>query len=237
MDDTKVMSLIGVLIAGIIVAGLVITRPNDNQLAIDQVKTPTPTPRTSTNIGTTPLATPTAAVESMMQFNSQPEMILEEGKDYQAVLHTNKGDIIIDLHEKDTPITVNNFVFLAEQGFYKNVPFHRVIKGFMIQSGDPTGTGTGSPGYRFEDEDFTGEYMRGSVAMANSGPDTNGSQFFIMHEDSNTLPHNYVIFGKVIEGLDVVDAIADVPVKQSRTGELSAPAIEVLISDISIETI
>ncbi|MCA9390440.1 peptidylprolyl isomerase [candidate division WWE3 bacterium] len=164
-------------------------------------------------------------------------MILEEGKDYQAVLHTNKGDIIIDLHEKDTPITVNNFVFLAEQGFYKNVPFHRVIKGFMIQSGDPTGTGTGSPGYRFEDEDFTGEYMRGSVAMANSGPDTNGSQFFIMHEDSNTLPHNYVIFGKVIEGLDVVDAIADVPVKQSRTGELSAPAIEVLISDISIETI
>lgn len=125
-----------------------------------------------------------------------------------AVLHTEKGNITISLNTDQTPITVNNFVTLAKKGFYNKTIFHRVIKGFMIQGGDPNGDGTGGPGYKFADEPFTGEYTRVTVAMANSGPNTNGSQFFIMHKD-NPLPKNYVIFGKVISGMETVDAIAE----------------------------
>jgi peptidylprolyl isomerase len=118
-----------------------------------------------------------------LQWTSEPAMQLEDGKDYGAVLHTNKGDIVVDLFETEAPKTVNNFVFLANQGYYTNVPFHRVIKGFMVQTGDPTGTGRGGPGYRFADEPVTREYVRGTVAMANAGANTNGSQFFIVHAD------------------------------------------------------
>ncbi|PIU73929.1 peptidylprolyl isomerase, partial [Candidatus Roizmanbacteria bacterium CG06_land_8_20_14_3_00_34_14] len=100
-----------------------------------------------------------------------------------AVLHTEKGDMTVSLNTNDTPKTVNNFVTLAKKGFYNGTIFHRVIKGFMIQGGDPKGDGTGGPGYKFDDEPFTGEYTRGTIAMANAGPDTNGSQFFIMHAD------------------------------------------------------
>src|SRR3990167_994519 len=139
-----------------------------------------------------------------------------------ATLKTTAGDIVIALNAKETPKTVNNFVYLARKGFYNNTIFHRVIKGFMIQGGDPKGDGTGGPGYKFADESFTGEYTRGTVAMANSGPNTNGSQFFIMHAD-NPLPKNYVIFGKVISGLDVVDRIANAPVKTGLMGEMSTP--------------
>src|SRR3989344_9153658 len=116
----------------------------------------------------------------------------------QVTLKTTEGDIVIEL-KNDTPKTSQNFFDLAQKSFYNNVVFHRVIKGFMIQGGDPTGTGTGGPGYQFADEPFTGEYTRGTVAMANSGPNTNGSQFFIMHADYS-LPKNYVIFGHVISG-------------------------------------
>ena len=138
---------------------------------------------------------------------AKPELIINAKKTYSVTLQTTEGEIDILLDTKNTPQTANNFYYLAKSGFYDNVIFHRVIPGFMIQGGDPTGTGTGGPGYKFEDEKFVGEYTRGTVAMANSGPNTNGSQFFIMHADTS-LPPNYTIFGTVTKGLEVVDKIA-----------------------------
>lgn len=161
------------------------------------------------------------------------EVTIDSTKTYEATLATSKGDIIISLHAKETPITVNNFVYLARQGFYDNTIFHRTIKDFMIQGGDPKGDGTGGPGYKFDDEAFTGSYKKGIVAMANSGPNTNGSQFFIMHADY-PLPPNYVIFGEVTKGIEVVDAIATAPVKASRFGELSVPVTPVTVKSITI---
>jgi cyclophilin family peptidyl-prolyl cis-trans isomerase len=165
---------------------------------------------------------------------SQPVMQIDTAKQYFAVLKTTKGDITIELNAKGTPITVNNFVSLAQADFYDKTIFHRVMKGFMIQGGDPMGTGRGGPGYRFDDEPFTGEYTRGTVAMANAGPNTNGSQFFIMHADV-PLEKNYVIFGRVVSGLDVVDAIASAPVTFAN-GEKSSPVEPVVVSEVSIET-
>lgn len=153
---------------------------------------------------------------------AKPEMQIDASKNYKAILSTSEGDMTIELNAARNPITVNNFVYLAKNSFYDNVIFHRVIKGFMVQTGDPTGTGMGSPGYKFNDEPIEGNYDRGVVAMANSGPNTNGSQFFIMHADY-PLPKNYVIFGKVIEGLDVLDKIAETPVKAGGAGEVSTP--------------
>ena len=167
------------------------------------------------------------------QWRNPPEMAIDPAKRYRALIRTNKGDIGVDLLAAEAPNTVNNFVFLAREGFYDGVPFHRVIRGFMIQTGDPTGTGTGSPGYRFADEKVSRPYSRGTVAMANSGPNTNGSQFFIMHE-SKPLPPNYTIFGTVTSGLETVDAIATVPVASSRSGEASAPKEEVKIESVKV---
>jgi cyclophilin family peptidyl-prolyl cis-trans isomerase len=136
---------------------------------------------------------------------------------HTITIETNKGTIVFETYDADAPKAAKNFVDLANKGFYNGVIFHRVIKGFMIQGGDPTGTGTGGPGYRFADEldpstaSYKEGYKRGVVAMANAGPDTNGSQFFIMHADY-PLPNNYTIFGKVIKGMEVVDAIANTPV-------------------------
>lgn len=166
---------------------------------------------------------------------SMPTMQIDKSKTYIATLHTTAGDIVIQLDAKTTPITANNFVYLAEKHFYDNTIFHRVIKGFMIQGGDPTGTGMGGPGYTFKDEPFQGSYTRGTVAMANAGPNTNGSQFFIMQED-NPLPPNYVIFGHVTRGLDVVDAIANAPVEASPNGEMSKPVNPVTVESVTIAT-
>lgn len=124
----------------------------------------------------------------------------------QAVIRTPKGEIRIALFADEAPLTVSNFVFLAEDGFYDGLTFHRVEPGFVIQGGDPRGNGTGGPGYRFADEPVKRPYNRGIVAMANSGPNTNGSQFFVMLQD-NPLPPNYTIFGEVTAGMDVVDQI------------------------------
>ncbi len=160
-------------------------------------------------------------------------MVIDENKSYVAVIQTGLGDIEIELNAKQTPITVNNFVSLAKKGFYDNTVFHRAIKGFMIQGGDPKGDGTGGPGYRFDDEPFEGEYTRGTLAMANAGPNTNGSQFFIMHQDY-PLSKNYVIFGKVTKGLEVVDKIAEAEVEMSPSGEMSKPVNPVKVKGIEI---
>ncbi len=151
-------------------------------------------------------------------WNSSPEMEIDQDKSYTAVVKTSEGDITLELFSHDAPKTVNNFVFLARQGYYGDVIFHRVIKGFMIQTGDPTGTGTGGPGYKFADEPVRRTYTKGTVAMANSGPNTNGSQFFIVHGATVALPPNYTIFGQVTDGLDVVEAIAGTPTKPGGEG-------------------
>lgn len=122
-------------------------------------------------------------------------------------METSKGVIEFDLYPEDAPKTVSNFVYLTEEAYYNGLTFHRVDPGFVIQGGDPNGTGTGGPGYKFEDEPVTKEYDLGVVAMANAGPDTNGSQFFIMLDDNDTLPKNYTIFGKVTTGIEVVKQI------------------------------
>ena len=159
---------------------------------------------------------------------------LDVTRKYKVVLKTTEGDITIEVNHLDTPLASTNFVYLARLGFYNDVIFHRVIKDFMIQSGDPTGTGSGGPGYKFNDEPVLGEYTRGTVAMANSGPNTNGSQFFIMHKDYQ-LPKNYVIFGKVTEGMDVVDKIAEAPVEESPlSGEESKPVLPVKINSTEV---
>jgi len=132
----------------------------------------------------------------------------ERIKNKQVRISTAKGDIVFELYPEDAPKTVSNFVYLTEEGYYNGLNFHRVEPGFVIQGGDPEGTGAGGPGYSFEDEAVTKNYDQGIVAMANSGPDTNGSQFFIMLEDKSDLPKQYTIFGKVTEGIDIVKRIA-----------------------------
>ncbi len=169
----------------------------------------------------------------MPQKLSKSSMIIDKAKSYTAVLLTTEGTIAIELNAAQTPITVNNFVYLARNNFYNGTPFHRAIKGFMIQGGDPKGDGTGGPGYKFDDEPFTGTYSRGTVAMANAGPNTNGSQFFIMHADY-PLPPNYIIFGRVSSGLDVVDKIAAAPVTMSASGEPSKPLSPVIVQKLEI---
>lgn len=164
---------------------------------------------------------------------TQAQMEIDQTKKYTAVLNTSVGKITIELNTDKTPITVNNFVSLSKKNFYNNTIFHRVINGFMIQGGDPKGDGTGGPGYQFDDEPFEGEYTRGTVAMANAGPNTNGSQFFIIHQD-NPLPKNYVIFGRVTDGIEVVDKIATASVQASPMGETSKPVNPVKIQSIQI---
>ncbi len=162
-----------------------------------------------------------------------PAMQIDANKTYQAVLKTSEGEITIDLDAKNRPKTVNNFVCLSRDGFYNGTIFHRVIKGFMIQGGDPNGDGTGGPGYKFDDENLEGKYTRGTVAMANSGPNTNGSQFFIIHKDYD-LPNNYVIFGHVSAGMETVDKIAEAEVTMSSSMEKSKPVSPARIDSVEI---
>jgi cyclophilin family peptidyl-prolyl cis-trans isomerase len=164
----------------------------------------------------------------MKTFSSPPELSVDPGRRYSAAIETSAGSMTAELFATEAPNTVNNFVFLAREGFYDGVIFHRVIKGFMIQGGDPTGTGRGGPGYRFNDEPVTRRYDRGILAMANAGPNTNGSQFFIMHADYG-LPPNYTIFGRLTSGEDVLDAIASAP-----TGASDRPVDPVTINRVEI---
>ena len=166
-------------------------------------------------------------------YSAPPPMTIDQDKTYTATIQTNYGDIVIQLLPKEAPMTVNNFVFLARAGFYDGVKFHRVVKGFMIQGGDPTGTGAGGPGYKFQDElPTTRNYTKGTIAMANAGPNTNGSQFFIMLANY-PLPKSYSIFGQVTSGQDVVDKIGNVPVKVAN-GENSSPTVDVHIVTVTI---
>ena len=143
------------------------------------------------------------------QWNKPPEMVIDPKKKYTATLSTDKGDIVLELFADKTPRTVNNFVFLANEGFYDGTIFHRVIADFMVQGGDPTGTGTGGPGYRFADEFHPSlkHTKPGILSMANAGPGTNGSQFFITHVPTAWLDGKHSVFGQVISGMDVLMSI------------------------------
>ena len=161
--------------------------------------------------------------------SSPPEMQIDTtGTIYEVTLDTSRGPIVMDLDPRLAPVTVNHFVAQARNGFYDGLTFHRVVPGFVIQGGDPDGTGRGGPGYKFNDEKVTRPYTRGTLAMANAGPNTNGSQFFIMHADYG-LPPNYTIFGKLTAGEDVVDKIATAP-----TGAGDRPNDPVTINSITI---
>ncbi len=169
------------------------------------------------------------------QYSDQPAMRIDPARTYTASLETNKGTIKVEFFPGDAPATVNNFVCLAEDGYFNNTPFHRIVKGFVIQGGDPTGTGSGGPGYKFADEPVTRDYERGTLAMANAGPDTNGSQFFIVLDDlRGKLPKNYTIFGRVTEGMDVVDAIANTPTRTGRSGENSTPTEPITLETVTV---
>ena len=140
------------------------------------------------------------------QYDAPPEMAIDTAKSYSALVETNRGSFTIELLTDVAPKTVNNFVFLAREGFYNGTTFHRVIPGFVAQGGDPTGTGRGGPGYRFEDELTPTPFVEGIVGMANAGPNTNGSQFYIMLGDAPHLTNRYTAFGRITEGMDVVQA-------------------------------
>ena len=215
-----VYSAFGIILEGLDVAQSIEQGDIINQVVISEAEernaptppppTPVPTPFAPTSDGSDdrPLAALDPAERNGM-FNSPPEMQLEEGVDYTPRIVTDKGDIVVDLYEEQAPVTVNNFVALANQGFYDDTMFHRVLEGFMAQAGDPTGTGTGGPGYTFQDE-IVPELLfdgAGILAMANAGPSTNGSQFFITYDAAEWLNGLHTIFGKVIEGEDVLAEI------------------------------
>ncbi len=195
----------------------------------------------------TPSASPSAAAgcwanspamtSGFMQWDTAPQMVIDPAKVYTATVETNRGDLVIQLAAAAAPVTVNNFVCLSRAGYYDVTIFHRVIQGFMVQGGDPTGTGTGDPGYQFNDELPQGEtpYVRGTIAMANSGPNTNGSQFFIVHQDQPVeFPKSYSIFGQVTSGIEILDVLTTVPVADNGRGEVSIPLATVGIKTITI---
>ena len=203
------------------------------------VKTPKQDSDTQTQLNQTASETTTKQPESMsspkQQYSKPPELSLDTTKTYSALVSTSKGDLEINMFAATAPLTVNNFIFLARENFYDNTIFHRIIENFMIQGGDPNGDGTGGPGYKFADEPVIRDYTRGIVAMANSGPDTNGSQFFIVTRDTS-LPKSYTIFGEIVgqESFATLDAIAATKVGSNAAGEKSTPLTRITIESIKI---
>ena len=238
----------------LLLAGCILAPPDEEEAPTPpaapeqsgELATPTPHPTVTPPPGGSSSAAPapgSSASTAMVpargsgprQYSSPPAMSIDPGLQYTAIITTNRGQMVMELYTADAPMTVNNFVFLAREGFYDGVPFHRIIKGFMVQTGDPTGTGAGGPGYRFADEPVTRGYTKGVVAMANGGPNTNGSQFFIVHADDAGLPSSYTIFGGLTSGLATLDGIADTPVRAGRSGEMSVPTEPVVIQKVEIQ--
>jgi len=172
----------------------------------------------------------TQAQSTIKSYPAASEMQLKDGVNYKAIIKTSLGDMTVDLFEKESPITVNNFVFLASEGFYDGTIFHRIISDFMIQGGDPEGTGRGGPGYNFPDEFNDINLVRGSLAMANSGPDTNGSQFFIVTVDATPwLDGKHTNFGEIIDGFDILEKI-----EAEETGPGDKPLEDITILSVEI---
>ncbi|MFT7586693.1 MAG: cyclophilin family peptidyl-prolyl cis-trans isomerase [Cellvibrionaceae bacterium] len=180
----------------------------DETVPVDEVSVPQADPTGTLMVTERPLAE-ISPIERNGYYSAPPEMTIDPSKSYQAILVTDQGEMLIQLFADKAPITVNNFVFLANQGFYDDLIFHRVLENFMVQGGDPAGIGSGGPGYNFEDEfDSSLQFdQRGLLAMANSGPATNGSQFFITHVPTDWLTGAHTIFGELISGDDTLGAI------------------------------
>jgi len=178
-----------------------------------------------------PIPNPDGSSTPRQHFDAAPPMIIDPAKTYSATMVTSKGTLEIILDPLAAPVTVNSFVFLARWHYFDGIIFHRVIPGFVLQGGDPTGTGSGGPGYRFNDElPKAGRYELGSLAMANAGPNTNGSQFFVISgPDGMRLPPLYALFGKVVKGLDVVQTINDVGTPSG------SPRERVVIESVTIQ--
>lgn len=153
------------------------------------------------------LPRPTPEGGKIMKWDEPPQMVIDASREYRAIIETEKGNLVLELFAKDVPRTVNNFVFLATQGFYDGSTFHRVLPGFMVQGGDPTGTGAGNPGYRFEDEFTDHSHTAGALSMANAGADTNGCQFFITFTPQPGLDGKHTVFGQLVEGTDVLEKL------------------------------
>jgi len=177
---------------------------------------------------------PTPEAPESKSWDQPPAMALDTAKSYEAMIHTEKGDVRIALYDDVAPVTVNNFVFLAREGFYDGVTFHRVLPGFMAQTGDPTGTGSGGPGYQFDDEfdPALRHDAAGVVSMANAGANTNGSQFFITYAATPHLDDQHTVFGRVIEGMDVVESLTP----RDPAENPDAPAGDRILSVEIIET-
>ncbi|KND48170.1 MAG: peptidyl-prolyl cis-trans isomerase B (cyclophilin B) [Parcubacteria bacterium C7867-006] len=222
---TKNILISLVLVCGISVCGYYLFSDKKSEVAGSLVSS-IPAVDNTTQVATTAVSPVTSLTESA-QIKS------DDKKTHMITIDTNYGKIVFETYDADAPNTVKNFVTLADKGFYNGLTFHRVIKGFMIQGGDPNGNGTGGPGYQFADEldpntpSYKAGYKKGVVAMANAGPNTNGSQFFIMTADY-PLPNNYTIFGKVVSGQDVVDKIASV-----QTGANDKPASPVVMKTVT----
>ena len=230
----QVISLRQFLISGILTLAflMVVGCGGDEEVGTPKTEVRTQAPRTEQPTQTPKTEERAQAVKS---YSSYPDMVIDTEKKYVATMVTNKGTVVFELFDDEAPKSVNNFVFLAREGYYDGVIFHRIVKNFMIQGGDPTGTGKGGPGYRFEDEPVTRDYLPGTLAMANAGPNTSGSQFFIVQGRTAGIAKNYNIFGMVTEGLDVVNAIADTPVTRGDSGEVSKPLEEIIIESVTIE--
>ncbi len=181
----KVRAFFWLLITMLTVTGLIITSCGDSEA--EPAPAPAPAPEVK-----------------VMKWDSPPEMAIDTGKKYTAVIETEKGNLVLELFAADVPRTVNNFVFLARQGYYDGTTFHRVIPGFMAQGGDPTGKGSGNPGYKFDDEFTKHWHEAGTLSMANSGANTNGSQFFICYTAQHGLDGKHTVFGQLVEGMDVL---------------------------------
>jgi peptidylprolyl isomerase len=178
----------------------------------------------------TPFPTLDGSAPRKQQFDSPPEMGIDASKRYTATIDTSMGTLVVALDAINAPLTVNNFVFLAAHHYYDGVIFHRIINGFMCQGGDPTGTGRGGPGYKFADEPVKQRYQIGSVAMANAGPNTNGSQFFLISGPNGVgLPPQYNHFGQVVKGLEVIAAMQGVDTDRS-----DRPRTDVVINSVTI---
>ena len=247
----KFLMMMALLIALLVFVGCVLPTPSpegtaapgqDQSTPPAEGSTPASSPTAATATPAGPASSPTAEPPptptivsarqaSRTQYASAPAMTLDAASDYVAEFRTNYGNFRVDLLEAQAPVTVNNFVFLANQGFYDGLIFHRVIENFMIQGGDPTGTGAGGPGYQFRDEIVAGLVFDspGKLAMANAGPGTNGSQFFITTVPTPHLNGAHTIFGEVVDGQAVVDAISLV-----TTGARARPLQDVVIESIDI---
>jgi cyclophilin family peptidyl-prolyl cis-trans isomerase len=234
MKATRLLTIIIVLV--LVLAGIqwyMSSRPTDsiNQYGTTAIGDAMGSTDTTATPSTSPSDTSVSTTDTTTTNSNSSKNFM-----HTVTIETNKGPIVFETYDADAPKTVENFITLANKGFYNGLIFHRVINGFMIQGGDPTGTGSGGPGYAFKDElnpatpSYKAGYVRGTVAMANAGPDTNGSQFFIMQKDTPALPNDYTIFGRVVSGMDVVDAIAT-----TKTATGDRPVEKMVMNKVTVK--